>query len=63
MLMKFGAARQPRQRFTRHAPGGIGQTVTPTRPGIEQGEHIYVGDKAKWYEITDGLPLFSEEPN
>jgi len=25
-------------------------------PGIRPGLHVYVADKAPWYEITDGLP-------
>jgi hypothetical protein len=25
-------------------------------PGVKPAKHIYVGSKAPWFEITDGLP-------
>jgi hypothetical protein len=31
-------------------------------PGIRPTEHIYVGSKAPWFEITDDLPQFEELP-
>lgn len=31
-------------------------------PGARPAAHIFVGSKASWYEITDGLPQFSELP-
>jgi hypothetical protein len=31
-------------------------------PGVRPTRHIYVGSKAPWYEITDGLPQFDEMP-
>jgi hypothetical protein len=31
-------------------------------PGVRPREHIFVGSKAPWYEITDGLPQFEEWP-
>jgi hypothetical protein len=31
-------------------------------PETKPERHIYVGDMAKWYEITDDLPVFNEEP-
>jgi hypothetical protein len=31
-------------------------------PGIKPGSHIFVGSKAQWYEIRDGLPQFDERP-
>ena len=31
-------------------------------PGVRPSGHIYVGSKAPWYEITDGLPQFEERP-
>jgi hypothetical protein len=31
-------------------------------PGVRPQEHIFVGSKAPWYEITDALPQFSERP-
>lgn len=32
-------------------------------PGVRPQKHIFVGSKAPWYEITDGLPQFSERLN
>ena len=29
-------------------------------PGIRPTSHIFVGSKAPWFEITDGLPQFEE---
>jgi hypothetical protein len=29
-------------------------------PGIRPTDHIFVGSKANWFEITDGLPQFQE---
>ena len=29
-------------------------------PSIRPSEHIYVGSKAEWFEITDDLPQFDE---
>lgn len=31
-------------------------------PGVRPGEHIFVGFKAPWYEVTDALPQFEEWP-
>jgi hypothetical protein len=31
-------------------------------PGVRPREHIFVGSKAPWYEIADGLPRFAEYP-
>ena len=31
-------------------------------PSIRPTEHIFVGSKASWFEITDGLPRFDEYP-
>jgi hypothetical protein len=31
-------------------------------PGMRPGEHIFVGSKASWYEITDTLPQYEEWP-
>lgn len=32
-------------------------------PGVRPQAHIYVGSKAPWFEITDGLPRFEEMPS
>jgi hypothetical protein len=29
-------------------------------PGARPGSHIFVGNKARWFEITDGLPQHQE---
>jgi hypothetical protein len=31
-------------------------------PGVRPTRHIYVGSKAPWFDITDGLPQFEEIP-
>ena len=31
-------------------------------PGIRSFEHIFVGSKAPWFDITDGLPQHSTRP-
>jgi hypothetical protein len=31
-------------------------------PGISPQAHIFVGSKAPWYEIADGLPQYEEYP-
>jgi hypothetical protein len=31
-------------------------------PGVRPARHIYVGSKAPWFEITDGLPQFEDAP-
>jgi hypothetical protein len=31
-------------------------------PGLRPRCHVWVGSKAPWYEITDDLPRFEEEP-
>ncbi len=31
-------------------------------PGVKPAHHIYVDYMAKWYEITDDLPVFGREP-
>jgi hypothetical protein len=32
-------------------------------PSIRPDKHIFVGSKAAWYEITDGLPQFDAFPD
>jgi hypothetical protein len=32
-------------------------------PSIRPTEHMFVGSKAPWFEITDDLPQFEEYPN
>jgi len=29
-------------------------------PGIKPGSHIFIGSKAQWYDVNDGLPQFEE---
>ncbi len=33
-----------------------------TDPNIKTGDHIFVGDKASWYDVTDDLPQFTQGP-
>ena len=45
--------------------GAVGEVVVGTidgDPGARPGEHIFVGSKAPWYEITDAPPRFVEWP-
>ncbi len=37
---------------------GTLDSVPEKRPGL----HLFVADKARWFEITDGLPRFDGEP-
>ena len=31
-------------------------------PGVKPADHIFVGSKAHWFDITDALPVFQEAP-
>ena len=31
-------------------------------PGVRPSSHIYVGSKAPWHDITDGLPQYEASP-
>lgn len=31
-------------------------------PGVRPAVHIFVGSKAPWFEVTDGLPQYEERP-
>jgi hypothetical protein len=31
-------------------------------PGVRPAEHIFVGSKAHWFQITDTLPQYDERP-
>ncbi|MCY1505155.1 Glutathione-dependent formaldehyde-activating enzyme [compost metagenome] len=45
--------------------GRVGEVVVGTLdgdPGLRPSEHIFVGSKASWHEITDGLPQHAEWP-
>lgn len=45
--------------------GKVGEVALGTvdgDPGMRPREHIFVGSKAPWYEITDTLPQFEEWP-
>ena len=41
---------------------GLALGTLATDPGGRPACHIYVGSKAPWYEITDGLPQYEEFP-
>jgi len=38
----------------------LGSLVDP--PSMQPTSHIFVGSKAPWFEITDGLPQYEEYP-
>ena len=45
--------------------GAVGEVVVGTidgDPGARPREHIFVGSKAPWHEITDTLPQFAQWP-
>jgi hypothetical protein len=45
--------------------GKVGEVVVGTidgDPGLRPCEHIFVGSKASWFDITDTLPQFEEWP-
>ena len=46
--------------------GKVGEVVIGTvdgDPDMRPSEHIFVGSKAPWFEITDGLPQHVEWPS
>ena len=46
--------------------GRVGEVVIGTvdgDPDMRPSEHIFVGSKASWFEITDGLPQHVEWPS
>jgi hypothetical protein len=53
-----GAPRISRERGFVSVPAG----TLDTDPGIRPVAHIYVGSKAPWFEITDGVPQHAEMP-
>ena len=45
--------------------GAVGEVALGTvdgDPGLRPSEHIFVGSKAVWHEITDALPQHAEWP-
>ena len=45
--------------------GAVGEVVAGTfddDPGMRPREHIFVGSKAPWFEITDALPQSAQWP-
>ena len=45
--------------------GNIGEVVLGSidgDPGVKPTEHIFVGSKAPWHEITDELPQYEQWP-
>jgi len=45
--------------------GAVGEVAAGTfddDPGMRPREHIFVGSKAPWFEITDALPQFEQWP-
>ena len=45
-----------------HQTMGLALGTLDDNPGVRPGCHVYVASKAPWYEITDDLPQFEEEP-
>jgi hypothetical protein len=41
---------------------GIALGVLDDDPGLRPAGHCFVGSKAPWFEITDGLPQYPEYP-
>jgi hypothetical protein len=41
---------------------GIALATLDDDPGVRPGSHIFVADKAPWFEITDGLPQHQGVP-
>ena len=41
---------------------GLALGTLDNDPGVRPARHEFVGSKAPWYEITDGLPEFEAEP-
>jgi hypothetical protein len=39
---------------------GIALATLDDDPGVRPGSHIFVRDKAPWFEITDDLPQYAE---
>lgn len=52
------APRISRERGIVVVPAG----TLDTDPGVRPQAHIFVGSKANWFEITDGLPQFAGAP-
>ncbi|WP_305966169.1 GFA family protein [Marinobacter salsuginis] len=41
---------------------GFPMGTLDTDPGVTPERHVYVGNKAPWFEITDDLPQYTENP-
>jgi len=41
---------------------GFPMGTLDTDPGVKPERHVYVGNKAPWFEITDDLPQYTENP-
>jgi hypothetical protein len=41
---------------------GVALATLDDDPGVRPGFHIFVGSKAPWFEITDGLPQYQDYP-
>jgi hypothetical protein len=53
-----GAPRVNRENAIAYVPAG----VLDTAPGIKPLARIFVGSKASWVDITDGIAQFDELP-
>ena len=48
------------QRLAQQAALGPVITLVQALGGLRARVHVFVGDKAPWYEITDALPQFEK---
>lgn len=50
------------QFLTEKRPGMVDLAVgtLDDDPGVKPAHHIFVGSKAPWFDITDGLPQYAE---
>src|SRR5262245_55843651 len=58
----------PNYRLLANNPGAIGELGVPLGildddPGVRPAEHVFVSEKAAWFEITDELPQHQKVPS
>jgi hypothetical protein len=58
LLAGSGVPRMSLERKVAVIPAGS----LDSDPGARPSAHIFVGSKASWFDITDGLPQFQEMP-
>lgn len=50
-------------RFDDRNDYGLALGTLDDDPGLKPALHVFVGSKASWHEITDGLPQFNTLPD